>query len=132
MTFRNSRAAVEIHTMMKFGMLFWMVGLAVMSVAPAQALECPNPQKSGSRGALMETPATIASRDQTLAARGSAAIPTIIFSVRKRHPHASNAEITNYMITAYCPVLNRKSELSDDQRRAALEAFASQVRGRLQ
>jgi hypothetical protein len=110
----------------------WAIVLAVISVAPSEALECPIPQLVGTKGALVETPATIASRARTLAARGSAAIPSMIFSVRKNNPHASDAEITNYMITAYCPVLNRKSGLSDDQRKAALERFASQVRARLQ
>jgi hypothetical protein len=131
MAARNSRASSGRNATLKVATMFWAIGSAIMNVVPAEALECPNPQLVGSKGALVETAATIASRGHTLAARGSAAIPSIIFSVRKNNPHASDAEITNYMITAYCPVLNRKSVLSDDQRKAALERFASQVRARL-
>jgi hypothetical protein len=128
----NSPASFGRHATLKVATMFWALGFAVMTAAPARALECPNPQLVGSEGALIETPAIIASRGHTLAARGSAAVPSIIFSLRKKYPHASDAEITNYMITAYCPVLNRKTGLTGAQRKSDLEKFANQVRARLQ
>jgi hypothetical protein len=114
----------------KCGILFlaaWMGGLS-----PASALECPLPQTTTQRGALKESPRIITEQAQTLAAQGSAAIPSLIHALHKRFPHSTNAEITDYLITAYCPVLNRKRALSDSQRKSRLEQFGDQVRSSLQ
>jgi len=100
-------------------------------LSQASALECPLPQARAQVGVLKETRTTIAKRAQLLDQKGSAAVPTIIFTLRQKFPNSSNAEITNYLITAYCPVLNRKHELSDDQRRQRLEQFGDQVRDNL-
>ena len=100
-------------------------------LTPALALECPQPQMQASRGALEEPPKVIAARSGTLTAQGSAAIPVLIFQIRKSNPGSTNAEITNYLITAYCPVVNKRTELTEDQKKQDLARFANQVRGQL-
>ena len=105
------------------------IGVALMT--PALALECPQPQMKASKGALKETPNTISMRSATLKARGSAAVPSLIFQIRKDHPGSSNADVTDYLITAYCPVVNQRHELTEDQKKQDLARFADQVRSQL-
>jgi hypothetical protein len=120
------------HRNRKLPWLTWtFLSLSGLSVLPASALECPLAQSTTQPGALRESRQTIAMRARTLESRGSAAIPSIIFSLRSKYPHSTDAEITNYLITAYCPVLNREPALTDNQKRASLERFADQVRARL-
>ena len=73
----------------------------------------------------------IAIGSRTLAARGSAAIPGLIFQIRRDHSGSTNGEIINYLITAYCPVVNGRQELSEQQKRDELNQFSSQVRRQL-
>jgi len=106
----------------------WM-GIALST--PALALECPQPQMQASHGALKESPNVIQTRSATLKAQGSAAIPSLIFQLRKSHPGSTNAEITNYLITAYCPVVNEKAQLNETQKKKVLTRFADQARRQL-
>jgi hypothetical protein len=46
-------------------------------------------------------------------------------------PVRSYAELTNYLVAAYCPVVNRNSALSVKEKRAAVKRFADQVREQL-
>ncbi|MEO9227392.1 MAG: hypothetical protein ABI216_00370 [Devosia sp.] len=101
--------------------------LIALAAGPASALECPLPQMKASEGVLKETPAAIAADSKILAGGGSEAVPTIVFGLRQRHPRSSNGAILNYLLTAYCPVVNRMSRLSEKQKRAILTRFGSQV-----
>lgn len=101
------------------------------NVMPAAALECPQSQSKTMRGALKETPKQISADARMLAARGWAAIPGLVHSIREANPASSDGEVTNYLITAYCPVVNDR-QLSEGQKKADLARFASQVRRRLQ
>jgi hypothetical protein len=105
--------------------------IIALAAGPASALECPVPQMEASDGTLKETPAAITAASQTLAARGSAAIPGMIYRLRQRFPRSSNAAIMNYMVTAYCPVVNRKTAISENQKKALLTRFESQITARL-
>jgi hypothetical protein len=110
------------------GAMFLILALAP---GPTYALECPLPQMESSDGILKQTPATIIADSQILAARGSAAIPGMVYRLRRRHPQSSNAAVLNYMVTAYCPVVNRMSAISDNKKDAVLARFESQVMARL-
>ena len=117
----------------RLGLIALAIALSSMTVLtlPAMAFDCPQVQSESVSGVIKETEKTISTQSQTLAARGSAAIPSMVFQLRKSHPAASNAAITNYRITAYCPVVNRKVELTEVQKKDALALFASQVRDQL-
>jgi len=55
----------------------------------------------------------------------------VIADLRKRYPQAENAELANYLITAYCPVVAGQPQLSEAERKARLDQFVSQLMRRL-
>ena len=96
--------------------------------AAAQSWECPMPQDVHGPGVLMETSAQI-QRTADLLASGDAGnrVPGIVADLRERHPGVRNAELMNYLVTAYCPVVARLSGLSDAEKRSRVDRFATQV-----
>lgn len=96
--------------------------------APALALECPTPQPLAKPGVLAETPAEIAQAGKTLSSGDvmSQAL-TIVADLRKRYPRAESAEIANYLIAAYCPVVAAKESLSEPEKKASMDAFVSRL-----
>jgi len=106
-----------------------MLGAAwLLLAAPCLALECPTPQPAGAPDAIQETPAQIRELSQVLASGDSSnRIPVFVHDLRSRHPNAPTGELVNYVVTAYCPVVNRLSGLSNGEKQARLSAFVSQV-----
>jgi hypothetical protein len=102
--------------------------LLICAGAPAHALDCPWPQPAGRPGVIAQTPDQIRELSKVFVAGGeSARIPVIIADVRKRHPDAEAATIVNYLITAYCPVVQDMANLSEKDKAAKLDAFSAQV-----
>lgn len=66
-----------------------------------------------------------------LAAQGMAVVPDIVSQVKSRFPEANGAEITNYMLTLYCPVINRNAALSDAEKRSRMLEFSTRMTGDL-
>ena len=118
----------HIHTVTK-ALIFCCVCFSGLSVA--EAMECPLPQPSNSTGVMRESRQTIAELSSAFAQRGTGATPEIIISLRQKYPRSTNAELSNYLIAAYCPVVNRNSALSDREKRAAVKRFADQVNNQL-
>jgi hypothetical protein len=54
-------------------------------------------------------------------------IPNIVAQVRQWRPNASAAVLTNYMISLYCPSVQAMSNLSEAEKTAKVNAFASRV-----
>jgi hypothetical protein len=97
-------------------------------VASAYALECPSPQPLTRPGVLKETPAQIATLSKQLAAGDvNDRIPTVVADLKARYPGIENAEIINYLVTAYCPVVGAMSGVNDSQRNAMVQSFAAQL-----
>jgi hypothetical protein len=95
---------------------------------PSLALECPAPQPPGTPGAVQETPAQISELSQLLASGDLGnRIPVFVHGLHSRHPNVPTGELVNYLVTAYCPVVNSLTGLGDAEKRARLSAFASQV-----
>lgn len=105
-------------------------GLVALGVCPASAgaFECPAPQDRHGSGLLKETPAQI-HRTAGLLASGDAdnRVPEIVADLRKRHPGVRNAEIMNYLVTAYCPVVAQLSGLGDAEKQSRVDRFAEQA-----
>ena len=100
----------------------------MLSAAPCMALECPTPQPAGAPGVIQETPAQIAELSQLLASGDLGnRIPVFVHSLRSRHPDAPTGGVVNYLVTAYCPVVNKLTGLSNNAKQARLSAFVSQV-----
>ena len=97
-------------------------------IGSAFALDCPDPQSIASRGVLQETPADIAATGKILSS-GDPEKKTVgvIADLRARYPKADGAEIVNYVITAYCPVINALTTLSEAEKKARMDAFSTQL-----
>ena len=98
-----------------------------MLVAAAIAFECPRTEKTGP-GVLQET-----KRDEQaqalsqMLASGNVedAIGVYVNDLQKRYPQASDTELVNYLVGAYCPVVASMSDLSDAQKTGCVEHFAA-------
>ena len=100
----------------------------VLLAAPCLAIECPAPQPAGAPDAIRETPAQISDLTALLGSGDLGnRIPMIVHDLRSRHPNAPGGELVNYLVTAYCPVVNRLTGLSDGEKQARMDAFTSQV-----
>jgi hypothetical protein len=102
-------------------------GLLAWSINAARALDCPIAQPATTASALQESRQTIQTLSDLMAAQGTDVVPEIITQLRRKYPTAQDAEITNYLITLYCPVVNQDAALSDAEKSARLGAFSSQV-----
>ena len=102
-------------------------GLWLSSAGPIQALDCPAPQPATTASTLKESRQSIQEFSDLLAAQGTGVVPEIMTQLRRRYPTAQDAEITNYLVTLYCPVVNRDAALSDAEKAGRLSDFSSQV-----
>ena len=92
------------------------------------ALECPTPQPAGARDAISETPAQINELADILASGDLPnRIPVFVQALRARHPNVPAGELVNYLVTAYCPVTNHMAGLSEAEKKARLDAFATEA-----
>jgi hypothetical protein len=93
---------------------------------PALALECPAPESGAVAGSIRESQATI-DRLAALLATGDVAnrVPELVADLRARHPTAGGAAIANYLISAYCPVVNRMTGLGEAEKQQRLSSFSS-------
>ncbi len=103
--------------------------LAPLAVASAAvALDCPAPQAQAQAGVIQETPDQIAAFSAVFAAGDiDTEVPKAIDALRKRYPSAQSDELVNYLITAYCPTVQKLSSLTDAQKTARVKAFADRV-----
>jgi hypothetical protein len=96
--------------------------------APAFALDCPDPQSVAGRGVLQESPAQIEATGKVLASGDpEKKMIGVLADLRARYPKVDSAELVNYVITAYCPVINRFPTLSEAEKKARMDAFVKQL-----
>lgn len=96
--------------------------------AAAQPMVCPVPQKTLGPGVLKETSVQIAETGKALASGdGVNRVPEVVADLRKRYPGVSDAEIENYIVTAYCPEVAKLDGLSAGEQRARVDLFARQA-----
>jgi hypothetical protein len=105
--------------------LLWMLdGLA----GHAMALECPIPHVVTDKTAIRETPADISRLSNALEVDQTGNVTAeMVFGLRRRYPTASFAEIVNFMVTAYCPVVAGNASLDDEGKRNRLESYSREV-----
>jgi len=104
-----------------------VAGALVGVSGPGRALECPLPQPAATASAVRETEQDIRELSGLLAAQGTGVVPEIVAGLRRRYPSAQDAEIANYLVTVYCPVVNRDAAASDAEKAARLGAFSSEL-----
>ncbi len=101
-----------------------VAAITVLAVAPCAALECPMPRPAGSPDAIQETPAQINELAEVLAAGDlTNRMPAFVHALRARHSSAQAAELVNYLVTAYCPVVNRMA-IGEAEKQKKLDDFA--------
>jgi len=109
----------------------WTAPLALVAClglpSQASALECPAPQKLSRPGVLKETQTQIAIAAKFLeSAPSNVTVPLIEADLRARYPGVENAEIVNYVVTAYCPVVNAM-QVSEADKQARMSRFAQDI-----
>ena len=116
---------------MKRGQIAFAVGLAYAAFAlpaAAQSMDCPTPQPVRGPGVMKETPVQMAETGSFLASGDSVnRVPEVAADLRKRYPGVSDAEIQNYVVSAYCPVAAKLNGLSVAEQRARMDRFAHQA-----
>lgn len=105
-----------------------IAGLVSALAMPAAALQCPAPQPLARPGILKETP-TQTQVVATLLATGDDAnrIRVIVNDLRARYPGVENAEIVNYLMAPFCPVVAQLSGLGEQEKQARLDRFVTQL-----
>ncbi len=99
-----------------------------VSTITANALDCPGPQSLTRPGVLKETPTQIAAVSKQLSTGdASDRVPTIVADLKARYPGIEKAEIINYLVTAYCPVVAGMSGMNESQKSAMVQSFAAQL-----
>ena len=100
----------------------------LLMAAPCLALECRVPQPAGAPGTIEMTPAEINDMAKIFASGDPVArISDILHALRSRHPNMSSGELVNYLVAAYCPVLNALTGLSEGEKQVRMDIFASQA-----
>jgi hypothetical protein len=104
------------------------VSLLLPPIATALALECPAPQPLNHAGVLQETAAQTAQVANLLATGDDDnRIRVIVDDLRARYPGIQNAEIVNYLMAAYCPVVAQLSGLGQLEKQARMDRFVTQL-----
>ncbi len=91
-------------------------------------LECPQPQPLSSNMTIKETQSDIKHIGNRITEDPAGdAISEVIFDLKRQHPAATDVDIANYLVTAYCPVVAAEAWLSKDEATAKVEQFSTQV-----
>jgi hypothetical protein len=96
---------------------------ASASFVTAQALECPVAHPQGGKGVLRESRQDISEVSVKLTEHEANVAPELVAGLKARHPKATSGEIVNYLVTAYCPVVNRESGKSEAEKKAQITHF---------
>jgi hypothetical protein len=106
------------------GAVVAQIGLA----KPASAFECPEPQAQGVPGIIPESPQEITGLGNLLRSGDlENRLEVTAQDLKRKYPKADKTELTNYMVTAYCPIVMADQDLSDSEKRERLDQFSSQV-----
>jgi hypothetical protein len=120
-----------------------LAAIAGLTLAPPSlAFECPEPQAAGrpcrrprpgpqaqtGGGAIQESGAEIDRLSDLLRAGDlDNRLQVIARDLKDKYASADQMELTNFMVSAYCPVVAEDRGLSDSEKDARLAAFSQQV-----
>jgi uncharacterized protein (DUF1778 family) len=107
--------------------LLGAAGLLIALMPPAAAFECPEPQAGTGAGVIQDSQDEI-DRLSDLLRTGDLdnRLEILARDLKKKHANADRTELTNFMVSAYCPVI-AEEDLSDSEKDARLSAFEQQV-----
>lgn len=105
-----------------------VIGAQIGFAQPVSAIECPEPEAAGSPGVIPEPAQEIAELSALLRSGDLGnRLDVIARDLQQKYPKADDTELTNFMMTAYCPVIAADEDLSESEEREHLEGFSSQV-----
>jgi hypothetical protein len=114
--------------------LVGLIGLAAgylwigQNERPAAGFLCPELHSNTTGTALKETLEQLTSATEVLKGPDREnAILAIASNLKKTNPGVGNPEIVNYLLTAYCPIVETDTGLSADEKRAQMDRFSSQA-----
>jgi hypothetical protein len=102
-------------------------GLLILLMQPAVAFECPEPQARTDAGVIQESQDEIDQLSAMLRAGDlDNRLEVLARDLKDKHANADKTELTDFMVSAYCPVLAVES-LSDAEKATRLTTFGQQV-----
>jgi hypothetical protein len=114
--------------MIKNGLAAALVLAALLAVASTQAVECPKPQLTSRPGVIPESAVKIDDLSALLESGDDAnRIRVLVQNLRQNYPAAENGEIVNYLVAAFCPMVNQLNGLGDAEKQGRIDAFTRQV-----
>jgi hypothetical protein len=124
---KGYRATARPWWLVKIGPIIGAAAFAlfITTVAPAAAFECPIAHARTDNSAIKESPARIAELAEQLDA--GSATTGMILELKQKYPTADFAEIVNYMLAAYCPIVAKDASLSDEEKKDQMNRYAEQV-----
>lgn len=93
----------------------------------SEQIVCPAPDTGQSKGTLQESPAQIKAAGDRLGHGSENEIVEVAASLRARHASVTRDEVINYLVTAYCPTVNRQTTLDKAAKRQAVQSFAARA-----
>ena len=101
---------------------------AVLPAHAADDLLCPETDIAKTIPAIKETAADLAAVTEALKGPDrDNAIRVIVTNLKRKYPDAKKADIVNYMLTAYCPLVAADDGLGPDEKRDRMQRFSTQV-----
>jgi hypothetical protein len=105
-----------------------VVVAALLSASGVRALECPKPQPTSRPAIIPESAVKIDDLSALLESGDDAnRIRVLVQNLRQSYPAAENAEIVNYLVAAFCPMVNQLNGLGDAEKEGRIDAFTRQV-----
>lgn len=103
-----------------------VIAVVMAGCGDTQAFVCPLPQKGASE-ALPESVEKIKELSGLLASGDlDNRIHLIIADLRRRYPKADTAAIVDYLVTAYCPVVDAE-QIGNEEKTEKVNNFSSDV-----
>ena len=101
---------------------------AILPAYAASKILCPEKDIAKTIPAIKETPADLAAvTDALKGPERDNTIQVVIANLKRKYPDAKKEDILNYMLTAYCPLVEAEDGLGADEMRDRMQQFSTQV-----
>ena len=105
--------------------LAWVAFVSiVLGCGIAQAVECPTPQ---SLDGSAPTPLNPELKQKLSAPDVYGNASELLAAVKALYPTAPKLAIANYLIAAFCPIVNATPDIGEDLKKARVTSFANSV-----
>jgi hypothetical protein len=113
---------------LRIGIVIGVAGLLILPIQSAAGFECPEPQAQTGSGVIQESQEEI-NRLSDLLRTGDLdnRLAVIARDLKSKYASADKTELTNFMVSAYCPVVAEDAALSDSEKDARLSEFSQLV-----